>query len=402
MRKWVLVLAVMGAGILGAAPGSGPGKWGEVLRQLGSADFAVREAGQKALAGAGWGEIGVLRTLAAGAGDAEVRARLMRRVGELEEAAALDPPPITLHIHDGEPSDVAEALTKATGVKWGWVNNGLAASHYNLDAVDEPLWDVVLKLSRQSPLVLRGWDEMSLWRQEPGTVNGVRVGGYLFAPELLVRLTVADPQQLPGPKVMPSRLAFTYAMMVDPRMQVIRRSWPSLTSVVDDHGNVLCAEKPRITELRDSEQETISEEARAELKVFPESTRIVSAKGTVRCVVQTVGARAEIDLAKWGAAPVMIGDKVVVFSNYEATAQQVRLQVNVSAGSDEAKALLGDSVRLRLLDGAGGVLQASHVRGHVDISIDRPVKLPVMAIVSGPVKAQVVDMPFEFKDLPLP
>jgi hypothetical protein len=122
LLRWgsVLVLGMgmcaAGFGQVTSAPASDAARWGELAGQLSSEDFAKRSAAQKALGRAGFKDRELLAALAAESVDPEVKARLLARVGELDDQGAVEPALLAVHVEKVGLKEAMGELSRVTGL----------------------------------------------------------------------------------------------------------------------------------------------------------------------------------------------------------------------------------------------------------------------------------------------
>jgi hypothetical protein len=156
-RRCGVVLAaacLLGAGAA-AAQERGGRPLAEILKDLGSAEFAVRERAQAELAKVPREQLEVLKEAQKQAKDAEVKARLQTRISEMELDALLHPPKLSVDLKDATLADVAAALNKQMGAAYiedGPIPRGLPAPRVTLQAQDQSLWGILARLNEQVPM----------------------------------------------------------------------------------------------------------------------------------------------------------------------------------------------------------------------------------------------------------
>jgi hypothetical protein len=112
---------VMGPGTqvapgVGIGPGIDKARWQAIVTKLGSAAFAEREAGQKELEKAGTKDRETLKALAEGSKDAEVKARLLGRIRELDDQRAVEPALLAVHVDKVGLKEAMGELSRVTGL----------------------------------------------------------------------------------------------------------------------------------------------------------------------------------------------------------------------------------------------------------------------------------------------
>ncbi len=118
----------------------------DLAAALGDADPAVREGAQKQVDALPLSSLADLRRLTNATTDPEARARLQRRLDELDDIVALNPELITLHMKDASMRDVTQALSGLTGTA---ILSSADTQTYSLDVQDALFSDVIKRLSER-------------------------------------------------------------------------------------------------------------------------------------------------------------------------------------------------------------------------------------------------------------
>jgi hypothetical protein len=215
-----------------------------IVTDLGSTDFARRDAAQRQLESLPPAQVELVRSLAAGAKDAEVKARLDARISEMEVWTLLHPPGISLNVTHATLEEVAAALgsqlgptvqvetsetpRKPTNLRQVGAAAAPAASQaapaqakprYTLRTDKAPFWKVMDALNRQSPLDI----ESDMGMVKDGCLTGIRLRP-LHPDARPVVYTVADTiaysSEIFGTRN--SRLQVRVHMCTDPRVTFAR------------------------------------------------------------------------------------------------------------------------------------------------------------------------------------
>lgn len=437
MKKHVLAAALILAALVGATRANPPtasaaapasqaaapdqAHWQATIKQLGADDFATRDAAQKDLDQMTWRQLDVLRQAAADAGDPEVKARLTARVAAIEEDLAINPPPITLEFKDATTADVADALSKALGIKldvWPPHNMG-ENSLFTLSAREKPFWEVFMQLSRQHGLSLQDMGNRAALTTQGGQgwSHGVVVGPVAIFPQSITRQRTANLQADKGQELGAESMSVSCQVIIDPRVRLVKYATPVFTAIVDDAGNTLFQLPPREGNLWDFNGHMTIQGLNASLKM-PEKkgTRVVSAKGSVRFVAQVAEEHAELDDVekKIGQSVAIAGTSVRVV-RFTVQGNADNASINMSLDSSGGPAAGGirllprngpdttPSIVVTLLDSAGKTAFTSTFRGgSMGAGIGGSFTGPYKLRLSLATKTKDVTLPFELKDLPLP
>jgi len=263
VRQVILTaVLVMGAGVCGfllmhergkpEEVGTGAGKTEKVVevppedvpRDLGSGNPEMRRAAQAALARLPYQKRVWLRQEAESAATPEVKTALEKRLAEIEEMLATDPPPISLHVKEATLPEVVEALNQEMGTRLTYASRGDSPDgRYTLDVSGQPFWEVIAALDRQRPFrfdesygVMSVADGRELNR-ESGMARHAIVGPFfMFAvPRYVERPTPARGG------VAQERFEIACKVFVDPRMNVVDFGFGQEDTTLgpDTQGNVL-------------------------------------------------------------------------------------------------------------------------------------------------------------------
>jgi hypothetical protein len=382
-------------------------RWQPTVTKLASEDFAERQAAQKELDKARMRDRPTLKALAEAATDAEVKARLLKRYEDIEEEAATNPPPISIDVKDAPLSTVVDALNKEMGVHFNSYNNGNGL--YTLKAVDEPFWDVFMKLSQQSELMIQPYQGLQIMQSRPGIHVGLRSGSFLFIPQTVNYQQSVDLQRDAGQQVQPPTLSFTWAVAVDPRIKVASYSPDSLVSVVDDTGTEMLKQRFNggINRTMISRGQMMFSQSVA-LESTNNAKKIASAKGVLHLTVVTAEQKIEIaDMEKQGRTPITIAGRTLTVTRFQVQNGSVSMDATLSQTPaanrvNGADPLANSGVGLTLIDHEDRTVYTTTIMGGFGGGFGGQYKTPIRAVITVPLKVKAVEIPFEFKDLPLP
>jgi hypothetical protein len=124
----------------------------EIVKDLGSTEFAVRERAQGELAKVPREQFNALREAKKGTQDAEVKARLRVRIGELAREPLLQAPRLSVDVKDATLVEVAEALNEEMGLSFIQFAPGAATLRVTLKSQDQFLWDILRQVHEQKPM----------------------------------------------------------------------------------------------------------------------------------------------------------------------------------------------------------------------------------------------------------
>jgi hypothetical protein len=216
---------------------------------------------------------------------------------------------------------------------------------------------------------------------------------------------------IPGNEVM----SLTCALMLDPRVRIIKYASPTLTEVIDNAGNILL--KQPATQQPTSDGSSIASRGVAQMNFgaslrIPEKPgdRLATIKGVWRLVVQVSDDHVDIaDLEKKVGQVVEFAGYTLRFRtfNMEANGNQgqvsMSLYLNMEAGNRvQADGSSPPLFNASLMDATGKLVYTTTARGSVNISTSGVLALPLKLRLSAPSKTKEMSLPFELKDLPMP
>ena len=157
--RWVMVIGLAAVARVGMAQTTAPGSLPAIVRDLGSADFALRNAAQQALSAIPPEQEAGIRDALKVATDAEVKTRLDARIAEIEVYTALHPKPLTVDLTNRTLGDLVNALNEQLGIEERWgvravkvsSGSGLAVA---ITAQDQPLWEILRQVQEKTPLYI--------------------------------------------------------------------------------------------------------------------------------------------------------------------------------------------------------------------------------------------------------
>jgi hypothetical protein len=418
VRRIVPACVIVAIGIAGsvrgadsAASGAGVGasaetaRWASVIEQLGSADFAQRQAGQKALEKATWRDRNRLAAIAATAKDEEVKARVIERVEGLDEEAALNPPPISVDMEHLRFPQMVDALGKATGRTLVQTTGG--GGFYTLHAKEMPFWDVMLALDKQSELAVGDRSELSPAMIGGGLSSGRRVGEALVGEADIRQAASGGPQAW-----------LVCHVMLDPRICVLQKGGAVYSSIVDDAGQSWTPPAGSADGFQRVEPGEWSFWLASVLAPRAGARKISAAKGVGRFIVQVArDEKVVADLGKQGTTPIDIGRFSVSF--YGALGDSPRLDIHINAEPKKAidehmvhQAMMQvedplETARVMVYDRLGQMVWSAvigttglHGDGRYTDAVSGGG--PYRAVFWMPTKVQEIDVPLELKDMPVP
>lgn len=383
-----------------------------LVDRLGDTEFAQREAAQKQLEKLDYHAIAALRRVAATCTDAEVAGRLIQRARELEEQCALAPPPISLTLKNADWATLITEFQKAVGGgENALAGGGYYDAHFTIDAREKPFWEVYKLLSAQDAISLsggsRGVLQLSHNEKEP-IRNFTTSGPFLFAPREISRVSTTNFQS-PGAPTPPTQ-TLRFVVAVDPRVNIVRSLRPALVSVVDDADNQLLPPPGRkgfMDSWDHGGERYWNTEAALTVPAKP-GKKITSAKGHLQ--VEIALATEQMNIADPKASlnkPFEFQGRKLTITRWKPNSDDGGDQVDFRAEmADRDAALLENEpdspATFELIDSTGSAIGHYVLHRHGWSGSWGAGKAPFTLRLTVATKTKVIDIPFEFKDLPLP
>lgn len=387
-------------------------RWQALLTQLRSPDFATRSAAQKQLDAATPADVPALRALAAAESDQEAKSRLLERAQELEEYTLTNPAPISIDLDNATLTQVAASLSKSLGMHirvWPEEESFRRNIRFSLTAKDKPFFEILSELSRQHPISFQNFGgELQLQQSAPGLQKLLIKGPIAAGPTSITRSRSFNLQAPAGAELPPEAMGLGGIILVDPRLPILRHSWPRFTRIVDDAGNILFTSQPQegnLTVGRGNHFTNVS----AQLQIPPNPGKVItSAEVLMTYEVVIAEDRLEIDdpAAKAGQSFEFAGQTLKIIS-FKVAQSDINYQVQFSRPGPVAR-LLGSrsqfQVAFACVDSTGRSASLGTLEGNASGSIGfgKPLVPPLKIVLSIPTKTRLIEAKFDFKDIPLP
>jgi hypothetical protein len=164
-----------GAAAMGAAAAQGGAgrPLAEIVKDLGSAEFAVRERAQGELAKVPREQLDALQEAQRQTTDAEVKVRLEARIGEIVVDGLLHPPKLSVDVKDTPLAEFAAILNKQMGAQYVEVDKSVPGvpPRVTLKAQDQPFWEILQQVMEQAPASLK----LASTRTQSETINTIQL-----------------------------------------------------------------------------------------------------------------------------------------------------------------------------------------------------------------------------------
>jgi hypothetical protein len=410
-----------------------------LLESLSSRDYHVREKAQDALVALGKGAVGPVERFARQTSNAEARRGAAAVLQRVKADRGLGPTFVTVNIPGATIQQTADELTRQGGipVTIGTSDPAIlpapeAAPHQwplaGIDVRHRPYWEAVHEVcaafgARPSVMLPDGIElaPNPFWAKRPWR----SVPGGLVVFESAERLSDRDARVVRDPR---RRIRLRFEFYPDPAYRGLTHThYLNITEAIDEHGQSLVS-KDNLAQSVSSGNGTFSFEAAvAQSPDAKMATRLVSLQATAGLLVQTKGARIEVDhiAAAREVVRSAAGVKLTVHScdriaggwSVSVSAERAGMSPREWELARELFFPLGP----RLLDDKGRsetwVLQGKGEDRKVGPDrVDGPVRFlhtegpgaaaralaPANFIWDLPAETKALEIPIELKDLPLP
>ena len=399
MGRWAAMAVFVMVGVSwGQVPA---GDLGEVVRDLASNDFTIRQAAQKRLDQVGLAQREDLETRAKAASDPEVKARLLARIETIDTEEMLKPRLVSLDLKNATLADCAAAMTKAMGypVFGAPPLNGGTGPLVTLQVKDVTWSEAVRQIAEKSPL------------SYTPSVVGVSFANVTRA---LAPLQTAGPILfLPNPSavVATEGVWVMGSMYVDPRMQVLGQQY-RVTEAKDEQGrkvDVLLSEESGYGgsgPVGPMDHVRVNHKAWRFVVAPPAGAKSVTLKGEAELqVVVKYETRELRSPAEEVGKAMKVGGRELTIVEFGEDGGFEKFRVNADTtptGAPVAGNVNAGQLRYVVKDADGAVVAV--LEGTFVSPRNIPLKgarLPVRMDVMAPVATKAMKVPFEWKGLSL-
>jgi hypothetical protein len=397
-----------------------------LIDQLNADDWRARQAAEDGLVAMGQQTRGEMLLLTA-TGTAEQRTRAQSVLARLDVAAANSPTLVTLHMKDANPRDIFSAIAKQAGVDLAFFPEnlwspaqGVQIPSVSIDLDHQPFWSAIEQAGQASASRVQ---TMNNGNGNKLTVQQSNLGeDWLAGPRFTRGQFTVMPMQISRNQTVTfspsasksSNTEMQFQLLVDPKVTVVSVQYcPKLTEALDDKGNSLVPPQDRSQGEQGGPALTFQLSTPLE---FPNDgfTKLASLKGTISVAVAS---RVEhLDLPDVKSAvnqPKRLGDWTFVLESCDIGQRDGNYAVKVTVPSRmvDANAVYSMMSQIQLIDAAGNSISSGYNSGSGDMThyeikktFTAPdvIHLPVRLKWDVPVETKEKQIPFEFKDLPLP
>jgi hypothetical protein len=325
-----------------------------------------------------------------------------------EVPTPIDPPNISVTLPDATLEQISETLTHTMGVPIRVWPGGRANEKFTLALQDKPFWDVFSAISAQHPIVPRNSNGFSLAAQGWGVQRYVVSRGFVFYVDGLNRRHNINLQAPAGQQVEPEKLTLSLTFAADPRVVVLQHAPPHFTQILDDAPNG----GHNLQQQQSPDKLVDDDPTRAQIWGVnldldaPKNLgqNILSAKAAARFLVQSAELRQEVpnpDQRLNEKIPLGLPNSSVTFTAFRATPSEVQFTAALALPPDPARP--AHAVRLSITDAAGQRIWSSPLTtASRTYSAKGPFNLPLKAVIAVTSQSQLLTVPVELQDIPLP
>ena len=248
MKSWILCAVLCGASVVRAAGPATTLPAAEVeslIVQLNDDNWRVRQAAQDQLVALGDAVGRRIERLSTETAEEEVRTRASAILRQIETHSRLAPTPITLHLKDAPPKQAIEAIAQQAKVElavwpdWVWKQ---AQGTITVDADREPFWVVLNQVCDQAGLSVQthgGSSKITIqtgrnnWSRKPRDLQGC----FIITADHASRNHHVD---FSAPENISSSFSLNIGVLVDPKLRILRAAYsPDVVTAKDENGNSL-------------------------------------------------------------------------------------------------------------------------------------------------------------------
>ena len=411
-----------------------------LIEQLGSDAWAARQAAHERLVALGAAAEEQLRRAARESADAEVRTRCDTVLAQIAEGRLIGPTLVTMHLANVSPRLAFEELGRSAGIDLGpqhasfW---NVRRPNVTIDAEGVPFWEVVGQIRHQCGLDVDASGVGGLYvmmPSGPGAPTAVS-GPFRVRATRITRTLSVD---LATGAMPASDFSVTLSIAAEPKMRIssIGRQ-PKIEVAEDEHGTsllppgapgagpngapILIAARPMDVPSRAAAVWTTA--ARLRYPAGGAGKRIARLRGATSCNVVIRSDTLEIpdilnasDLTRPidGARGGHDGELTVKSCRKVGDFYELKLALTAPADAAGAQVVLKAARRgtdgVKILDGTGREMNAvttntstSGTRTELTLRVHAPGGgAPSKLVWQVPTDVRELEVPFEFKDLPLP
>jgi hypothetical protein len=356
-------------------------------------------------------------------------------VAHADDAAVIknDTAPITMHLESAPTTEVLAELAKLTGVQITvWPENLWEQYKHNhdgppasisVDADNKSFWQVMQQISeasKLSPFAMGAESVITMqFNQSPGGLFGKRPTS--IGPSATITANSLERQHtvnLDSETVEPTRrCGVNLTAYVDPRLRMIKyHSQPTVETATDENGTILTGAAGNSAQMQATQSKWQLPNLFLPLDYDPAvSKKLAVLKGSVHVSVASEIEKLEItDLPAASGMQKDVAGRTITIEEVKDENNSVSVELKITRGDvpkEQFRELTNDifqAVDLRSADGkrrnnsGGGGGGDDEINYSFSASYSNEAEKAVALVWEIPTKIEEVELPFEFKDLPLP
>jgi hypothetical protein len=397
----------------------------QILKQLSSSDWHVRRDAQARLVQLGEDAKPFIQQLIESADNNEARANAQSALAQIEQNRLLGTSYITLHVKDAPAAEVMEEISRQCFAPIQSMPENLLKQHslpkITLDVDHKPFWDVMPPLCNKLGLNFRPYQSGMRLMQGGGVQNdGI---SQVHGPFLVVanQISYSRTRSFAGHGDQ-TQCGINFSIFPEPKLNVLHGGGAiTVEEAIDDHGNSLTPtgnERMRFFGGFAGYGGWIY--APLEYPKKNPGSRLVRFKGSTTFIIQTESEKIEIkNLPDLHQTTRLVHGLQLTFQDFKKKGDTWQLRIHVNqpnfAGTEWPQLIEGVQTRLQVLDAGGRQLDhrgmnTSSNNNAADLTLDfapsngfdgRPTGQPTRLFWEVPTKTRDINLPIEFKDLPL-
>lgn len=398
-----------------------------VLKRLASPDPHERRKAREMLVQAGEDGRTFIRELIRQADDPEARKNAEAALAQINDDRIVGPSYITLHVKDASPREVFEEVSRQCYAPLPtYPDNLWEQGHWpklTLDVDHKPFWDVMPDLCRKLGVDFRPFQYGMRIMQTGGM--GMQGIMQTQGPFLIVanQITRTQTRQLGGPAAAQSQFGLNLQVYAEPKIVVLRTGGGvNVEQAVDDHGNSLVGNDGPNRGFWGGFSGWGGWTLYAPMH-YPEKNpgaKIVKFKAQATFIIQTRSEKFELDnVLNLRQTTKIVNGVAITFKDLKKAGDSYQLHLHVAqanfGGPEWQQLVEGVQTRLQLQDAAGNPfdhrgMSSSGSNDAIEVTLDfapspRPdgksIGEPAKILWDIPTESKPVNVPIEFKNLPL-
>lgn len=400
------------------------------IKALSSDSWKDRQAAQDVLVTFGEEIVPRLRHLTNTADDEEVRTRAGAALRQIEENAVLGPSSITIHVKDAKPADVFAQLGKQARCEFPtWPRNLFEQNMNNtlitLDADHADFWTVFKDACQKTgvfPQQMGNDRGMTLQQGSSSYWNGPSVtsGPFLIVANRIYRSNSID---LANPGNVQHDFQLGLCAFAEPKIKVVQSSYNvHVDECVDDKGNSLVSANRMYDGMSNGQQWMWNLTANLNYPAPEKVGKVITRfKGKIKFLIQTKSETLDVpDILKVNNLQKTVAHRRMLIKECKKNGEQYEVQITLyrdGLSQQDWQSIQNPGYTVKLQDKDGRSLSANGWGGGgggnemtYNWNFNRnswggeegKVGEPHRLVWEIPLETRETDVPFEFKNLPMP